>query len=309
MSESPTPESFSYPGYYAFGGLSLPYVPLIGAGTGPGVELTRGEVRFAQKDVDYVAPPAVAAAEAGPVRDEVKARLMDVDIPVGAPVRLAMTFGRAGYRDYAASGQQLDVPQAALAGRTFRDVFGRPRDPGAFASWGLTNICGAGLLIETAENRLLIARQSSRVLVNPGRQSYTAAGTLDWADVVDPFVDAAREAREEIAYTVDPADLVLTGFGLDTRKLYWQFSFLHRSRHSGETIRAAARSAPDFAEEIDDLTEIECDPDAVARALSVGVWEPSTAASVIQWARARLGDDTLLAAFAAKPWPMEPVGV
>jgi SAM-dependent methyltransferase len=59
--------------------------------------------------------------------------------------------------------------------------------------------------------------------------TYSASGVMKWGAYPHPFTEIMRKSFEEIRHQVDPKELQLIGFGVDARKLYFQFSFVERT--------------------------------------------------------------------------------
>ena len=200
---------------------------------------------------------------------------------------LRLQFSATYYEDYLRSGEQIDVaPTVEKSGRTFREKFlGEliPHTGYLRPIRDLTNICGVGLFLITSDNQLVVSTHSSESHVYPGRRTFAASGAMPWGACPHPFTAAVVKAQEEIQHLVDWSKLKLVAFGVDARKLYFQFSFLEdRSSFSGDDIlrhydewKTQAPNAPR------DLKCLDFHEDSICESLVNDCWEPAAEAALL----------------------------
>ncbi len=229
---------------------------------------------------------------------EPKCRLTKYDCHIlgfGA-TQLSFGFSKIWYSDYVLSGELLDAPLPNDPARTYRDKYAPSLDLHDFGRSSLTNICGVGVFLITRDNRILVSKHSRSVQVYADTFSYSASGTMDWKPDVHPFDEVARECREEIGHRVNLEDMRLIGFGLDTKKLYFQFSFSEHAGLSSDEILSAARHARDFHAEMEDLVAVPFELSEIVPLIKSRRWEPAAAASMLTLCVKRFGLDKVEAA-------------
>ncbi len=150
--------------------------------------------------------------------------------------RLQISVQETMYGDYLKSGEHLDDPVADEAWDTYRKRFADALNTNDGVPEGLTNICGAGLLIVTGDDRIVVSRHSESSRVYPGRLTFSASGLMRWGPYPHPFMEMARRAFQEIGHQVDPNRCELIGIGADARKLYYQFSYVQQSDRPSSAI-------------------------------------------------------------------------
>ncbi len=242
----------------------------------------------------YELPPEFCA---NPVSDlvisEEKCRLMSYDCQIRSSGmnRLFFKFSRIDYLDYLRSGEFLDAPLPGSDNVSFRDRYADDLNLSDFASSRLTNICGVGVFIITRDNKVIVSKHSRHVKVYEGVWSYSASGTMDWKDHVHPLEEVARECFEEIGHNINFDDTFLFQFGIDTRKLYFQFSFFERSSLSSQEIIYRARMARDFHAEMERLAYLPFDLEEIVSMIQSQTWEPAAAAALITLCTKQFGFD------------------
>lgn len=228
----------------------------------------------------------------------------------GSPGRLVFEIGRTNYLDYLRSGEHLDRPVPGGL-ETFRQRFA-PRITADLdlSTLPLTNICGVGVFLVTPDRKVVVAEHSRHVSVHAGSMSFSASGTMDWntedtpfegsvegndawAAFVHPFTQVSRECVEEIGHEPHPDRLTLFGLGVDSRRLYVQFSFFEWTARSAEEIIRTASYARDFHLEISRLHAVDLEPDAVARAITEHGWEPAAEAALLSLCAREHGVDAV----------------
>lgn len=197
---------------------------------------------------------------------------------------LELRFKETSYADYLRSGEHLDDPFPGDSRRTYRDELGRVSrsQSGDLRPFDLTNICGVGLFILTRDSYILATTHSKNSHVYPTRKTFAASGTMRWGCFPDPFTEVLRKAEKEINHLVNPRELFLVGFGVDARKLYFQFSFLERSQSSLREIR-------EFARKPEELFPIPFSLEQICSALLKYCWEPAAEATLLTLSAQRFG--------------------
>jgi SAM-dependent methyltransferase len=234
--------------------------------------------------------------------------------------RLTFQISPISYLDYLRSGEYLDSlvhPSLHNDGRTFREEFAsRITTSQDFDSLPLTNICGVGVFLLTADNKIIISRHSESVDVCRGNLSYSASGTMDWNRVGEPFTGSpsqsgewleflhpfsqvCRECEEETGHRTSQ-NLTLVGLGIDAKRLYFQFSFFEQtSRSSVDILNEAPRAKhyhTEFAgkEDVDlglPLNAVDFELDRIVSLVRSSDWEPAAAAALLSLCVREFGID------------------
>lgn len=277
---------FQYSNLFQLSSLILPYVVLIGAWQTDINEYRCGEVSTTTLAPDEFQLPEDFRANPAPKNissSEAKCRLVSYDCEIMRPWpnRLTFAFSRIEYRDYVMSGEYLDNPIPSCPNQTFREKYAPRLELHDVSQSRLTNICGVGVFIITRDNKIIVSKHSPNVQVYSGVCSYSASGTMDWKENVHPFDEVARECYEEISYRMNLDNSYLFGFGIDTKKLYFQFSFLERTGSSSQEILSKARLARDFHAEMEELMAVPFELDAVIPLIKSETWEPAAAAALL----------------------------
>jgi hypothetical protein len=285
QNKNPQGPEFQYPNLFRIGDLTLPYATIIGGWQKNINEYARGDVRSLTDPLaSYVLPEdfRVDTPKKGR-RFDPACRLLKYDCEIvrgSLPNLLTFTFSRISYPDYLRSGEHLDDALPKEPGRTFRDKYASRLYLSDFASSQLTNICGVGIFLVTRDDRIIVSQRSSNVEVYPNVWSYSASGTMDWSGQVHPFAEVARECFEEINHKVIE-DISLFAFGLDTKRLYFQFSFVEYTGLSSDEILAQAPHARDFNPEFKDIQAIPFTLEDVIPLILGRTWEPAACAGLL----------------------------
>jgi hypothetical protein len=298
--QRPAPQGpeFQYPNLFQASSLTLPYVTIIGAWQNGDNEYQRGEV-VSRIDAasSFTLPEDFQLNYTQYIQNSVfdpKCRLVNYDckiMPGSLPNLLTFTFSKIGYVDYLLSGERLDAPLPDNPDQTFRDKYAPYLYLKDFGRSHLTNICGVGIFILTRDGKIIISKHSSRVAVYGGTWSYSASGTMDWGDKVHPFDEIARECFEEIGHRINIEDTYLFEFGLDAKKLYFQFSFFEYTGLSSEEVLKEARRARDFYAEMEDLVAVPFELGAIIDVVKSQSWEPAAAAGLLTLCAKQFGLD------------------
>ena len=153
--------------------------------------------------------------------------------------KLQLNFVKTTYHDYYLANEHLDDPIVKGDSTTFREKFGQliTDDYGALHPFKLSNICGVGLFLITKDNQLVVRKQSYKNRIYPGRYTFFSSGTIQWGVHPDPYLEVIRKAYIEMGHQVNLEKLEMVLFGVDARKLFFQFSFLERTEAKLEEIK------------------------------------------------------------------------
>jgi hypothetical protein len=283
---------FRYSNLFQISSLRLPYVVVFGGWEKDANEYRQAEIKCLrdadstfQLPSDFEVNRPQYTARLWDTEDlEPKCRLLRHDcqiVPGDRPNLLTFGFGRVRYIDYLLSGEHLDDPLPNDTRRSFRDKYAPTLDFEDLAKWRLTNICGVGVFVLTRDNRVIVSKHSRNVSVYGGIRSYSASGTMDWERSVDPFVEVARECEEEIGHRLNLDDTYLIGFGLDSKKLYFQFSFLEWTGLSSQEVLMKAIGARDYKAEMEELAAVPLELGILAGLVKSQAWEPAAAAALL----------------------------
>ena len=202
------------------------------------------------------------------------------------PEEMRLTLSRTSYEDYLRSGELIDFKRAPGSEKTLRAHFltTLQRDRGYLEPFSeLTNICGVGIFVITRDNKLVSTKHSDNSHVYPGRRTFAASGTMPWGAWPHPYTAVLQKAHDEIQHLVDPKKVKLFAFGVDARKLYFQFSFVEERtdvtfeelRTHYEQSRALSRNPPRA------LIPAFFTPESVCRSLVESCWEPAAEAALL----------------------------
>jgi 2-polyprenyl-3-methyl-5-hydroxy-6-metoxy-1,4-benzoquinol methylase len=202
--------------------------------------------------------------------------------------RFSVRLAETSYGDYLRSGEHLDDPLPGKSGQTYRDEFGRMsrERSGDLRPFPLTNICGVGVFVVTSDNYIVATTHSQKSHVYPARQTFAASGTMKWGAAPDPFGEVLRKADKELNHLVDIRELHLIGFGADARKLYFQFSFVEKTKSTMKEIRERCQS-PEL------LFPIQFSLEQVRDSLLGHCWEPAAEAALLTICAKRFGRDAV----------------
>jgi SAM-dependent methyltransferase len=334
MVKEPEPPEFRYEGLFRIASLRVPYVPLFVSWDTSCHEYRWADVRVETIASEFQLPKPFLTnplpkrfqkeAEAGkPFSDFGKCRLVSYTAAFGGTgvSELRFVFSPITYFDYLRSGEYLDQSMPDRPGKTFRDVYAPTltcvQDLDALS---LTNICGVGVFLLTSDNKVIISRHSPHVEVCKNVLSYSASGTIDWnrahddnpftgspaacrewLDFLHPFSQVTRECQEETYHVPTSANLRLFGFGIDTKRLYFQFSFFERTSLSSEEILANAVGARDrwefsaksHAELKQPLNAVAFDLERLVSLIKNDVWEPAAEAAMLSLCVREFGFDAV----------------
>jgi SAM-dependent methyltransferase len=279
---------------FGFDDYRVAYVPALGeswdkhyAEYTPGqVEVRRGRAMTLQPGLSSARVPGVAFT------DTPRCGLADYE---STSRRLHVTLAETTYGAYLNSAEKLDEPSPT--GATFREDFlveltERQRSPR-----GLTNICGVGLFVITADEHIIATRHSANSHVYPGRTTFSASGSMAWGVCPNPFTAMLVKANEELNHQCDAKRTKLVTFGADARKLYFQFAFVEHVRAGFDEIERifkAERVRPAAAPPRLDPIRFRL-PELCER-LVKDCWEPAAEAALLaiaakKWTRERVTNE------------------
>lgn len=209
---------------------------------------------------------------------------------------LSVSIQETNYLDYIKSGEHLDEPFPSDPKITNREAFGKVVEKASGEIWPfeqLTNICGTGLFILTADSKLIIQRLSSSSHVYPNRWTFSASGVMKWGASPDPFRGMVNKCEQEINHQVDNTQLYLVTFGADARKLYFQFGFVEKTESTASKILACSK-------EESDVHYIDWNLDSIASRLIEDCWEPAAEATLLTICASEFGRGDVLKALHAR---------
>lgn len=286
--------SVQYFNLFHISSLNIPYVTIFGGWQKGSNEYRRAEVTSKTDDYIYHLPKDFLIHKISDYTDDLepKCRLLSYDCEITAgslPNKLTFTFSKVKYDEYLMSGEHLDDHLPGDPVQTFRNKYAPSLELQDFGESKLTNICGVGIFILTNDDKIIIAKHSGHVKVFSNVWSYSASGTMDWKDNVHPFDEVARECFEEIGHEVNMEDVYLFGFGIDAKKLYFQFSFFENSCLTSDEIISKAPFSRDYSAEVGNLIAIPYDLDEIVKAISQYSWEPAAEAGLLTLCSKKFG--------------------
>jgi hypothetical protein len=290
---------FHYPNIFTIGPIKLPYAVIIGGWEKGHDEYRKGQVESIADEIykfklpDEFAISALKGYDLSELKciSEAKCRLIRHDCKI-MPKHvnlLSFTFSKIDYLDYLISGERLDEALPNDPNHTFRDKYAPSTNLANFENSNLTNICGVGIFILTRDNKIIISKHSKNVDVYSGVRSYSASGTMNWMRNVHPFDEVARECFEEIGHKVDLENTFLYGFGIDTKKLYFQFSFFEKTRYTSQEIIDKSLMARDFSAEMEYIEAVPFELSAIIYLLKNQYWEPAAAVGLLSLCTKKYG--------------------
>lgn len=287
------PAEARYSNLFQVASWRLPYVVLVGGWDANSNEFGMGEIVSLTDSVSEYVLPEDFRGNPPPTAHftDFRCRLTQYDCAIirADLCRLTFTFSKVDYFDYLLSGEYLDAPLPDDPTRTFRDRYAPRLEVNDLSRSKLTNICGVGIFLITRDNKIIVSKHSDSVSVYRNTWTYSASGTMDWGGNVNPFNEVARECREEIGHGIKLDNTYLFGFGLDAKKLYYQFSFFERTGLSADDVMGKARMARDYYAEMQQVIALPFEIDPVIEALKEHAWEPAAAAGLVTLCTKKFG--------------------
>jgi SAM-dependent methyltransferase len=281
-----------YDGLLRIADVTLPFAPTIGSWLAGEEEYAYGDIEIRYDDSPYVLPEEFDGnLVENYFGDDEKCRLSGFYYTLTSsrfPNIPSFQLSPVFYSDYLRSGEYLDSV-APGGSRTFRESFAPAIRITELVQSRLTNICGVGIFLRTSDNMLVLARHSPYVRVSPNQWGFTASGTMDWKDGVNPFEEVARESFEEIGHQVNLDSTRLVCFGTDATRFYVQFGFLEETPLTSDDVLQRAPVARDYGAEVSGLKVVPFQIQGLVDLLLAETWEPSAAASLLLIAAKRFG--------------------
>lgn len=288
---------------FKIGNMELEYLPIISSWNKNINEYRYGDLTVRQIDNTYIIPDDFSlyfdtlSNEQKAVIDnnnyEPKVRLVDYYISNSSsrllPCEISLTFSKILYSDFLKTNCFLDqkIPNSD---ELFREKYFE-RD-GSLVKSMLSNICGVGVFIISSDNKIIVAKTSSQVTVNPGVFAFTASGSMNWRDNINPFDDVIRECYEEIGYYIDVENLYLFSFGVEYRLGYYEFAFYEKSSHTADEIIKEAPMARDYGFEVGNLYTMDFDLSIIDHMKS-HKWDVTSSAALLTLLSKKFGKSTV----------------
>ncbi len=279
-------------------GFQIAYLPILPEAEDTPISLTMNDVSF-HLDYRKRKPAKIFRAASKDAKFKGFANIPSCGASEWAPSTssLAVRFFRTNYLDYLISGEMLDARVPGGHGETFRTRFANlvERGIGTLKSMELTNICGTGVFVISDDGYAIATRHSEESHVYPGRWTFSASGTMKWGAFPNPFTEALVRCRKEINHQLDLSRTRLIGFGVDARKLFFQFSFKEETQLSS----AALEEQIEKGEELRLIKPLERrlvsmhSASDVIDELLIGCWEPAAEAALITICRERFSQGDL----------------
>ena len=266
----------------------IKYKPIIGSWNKGEGEYFLGDFIVRQNSEEYELPVDIKETFQSYYKDykwninEKKVRLNHFDVSLLGGIRphqITLYFSKATYRDFLIVKEAMD--QSLPTGETVRQKY--LDEKSSLISKKLPNICGVGIYIITADDKILISKSSSHVAVNPNQYIYSASGSMNWNDSeTNPFYDVIRECKEEIGYEPDIERLRLYSIGMDYEMGYYQFSFYERSDKEAKEIIEDVNMARDFQFEMSCIIAIDFECEEIMNFITKNEpWDETAKANLI----------------------------
>lgn len=288
---------------FKIGNLELEYLPIISSWNKHVNEYRYGDLTVRQIDSAYTIPddfslyfdslPNEERAIIDNNNYEPKVRLVDYSISNSSsrllPSEISLTFSKIAYRDFLKTNCFLDerIPNSD---ELFRDKYFE-RD-GSLVKSKLSNICGVGVFIISSDNKIIVSKTSSQVTVNPDVFAFTASGSMDWRENINPFDDVIRECYEEIGYHIDVENLYLFSFGVEYQLGYYEFAFYEKSIYTADEIIKEAPMARDYGFEVGNLYTMEFDLSIIDH-MKRYKWDVTSSAALLTLLAKKFGKSTV----------------
>ena len=207
---------------------------------------------------------------------------------------LSIELQETSYFDYLRSGEQLNAPFPSKPSITNREAFGKLVERGEQLCpfTNLTNICGVGVLIRTSDDYIIFGKIPQSSHVYPGRFGSSAAGVMKWEGECNPFQSAAAKCNHKIRFRSDISRLKLVTFGVDAKKLYFQFSFIEETMLTSDAVIANCEAASLFA--------IPFNLEMIINKLFDDCWEPASEAALLTLSVKEFGPEEVRKALISK---------
>ncbi len=232
------------------------------------------------------------------VYDEKRCRIAHFN--VSNAKKLQFTFQETCYVDYVISSDKLDFPYRGNPDITNREQFGNTIEEHEGHVWpfdSLTNISGAGLFIITKDDYIIFTKHSSNSNTYPNRYTFSCSGTLKWDRDLNPFSQIGEIAFSESAFRLNSNEAELIEFGVDAKKLYFQFSFIVFSELTYEIILEQFKLNTQREQHTREISACKLNANTIIEHLVNNLWEPAAEAALITVIRERFGKDIIVSEF------------
>ncbi len=242
-------------------------------------------------------------------RNEARCRIDKSSIKksfIGRKVNLNLIIQKAFYEDYLKTGEYLDYHIDHDLNTTLRSKYGSLKliNQETVFPKKLTNLCGVGIFLISSDNKIIVSKHSDNSHVYPERLTYSASGLMRYANYPHPFIELIRKTFQEIQHQINPDNVKMIDFGMDTHKLYLQISFYEKvNQNSIEIIKSHQDHLRASKEEKNDkkndiipriLEAHEFSLESVIKMLLQESWEPSAAAALLLICAKFFGVKTLI---------------
>ena len=274
----------SYGWIFDVNGFRIPYIPLINDWTKEEFSLARNNINFhtdssKKKQINF---------EINEIPKGVKqSERCAIDLYTLNDGKLLIHFIKTTYIDYYVSNEHLDELIDESKTLTYREKFGQlltNKKYGTLRSFDLSNICGVGLLLLTSDNKILMRKQRYDKRIYPGRITFFASGTIHWGVYPDPYLEIVRKSFIEMGHQINIDNLEMILFGVDARKLFFQFSFLEKTNAKFNEINQ-------FIPKDQELVDFIFDLQYIVEEFFKHTWEPAAIATLITILSREFGED------------------
>lgn len=285
---------------YEFGGMSVPYIRLIGSYLQFDSEFIDEQVMLNYINDEYRLPDNLARDEKQCIQkilasdkyqkflpvNQVKTRIDNIDCSqfdpsTNNPLTLLLDLKRVTYFNYLIVKEKL---KESIDLR--RDLTGRkPISITDIKKLKTTNIGGCGVFLITSDNYIILTRRE-KVTEYSGFVGYSASGAMTWETVAmnkyraDPFHTMIKETQKEVGINLDTKWLRIFAVGIDVQAFFIQFSFCAHVDMRADQILRTWQNAIEHYEQIPFAVPI--DPDALSEIIVTYPMEPSAKATLIQ---------------------------
>jgi hypothetical protein len=287
---------------YEFGGHAISYIPIVGSRMKDTREYRHQDIKVEIDRTHYELPSAFHSnptdVRGGDPRCGVSLFSPEQISHTSPPKPPTFRFRKIDYADYVRSFKYLDSVLPYDPARTFRDEFAPNLIPKErFFGLRLTNNCGVGIFILTADRRVIVTERTGEVHDLAFAWSYSASGSMNWSKSPDPFEEMLRECEEELKYRPPKEDLRLFAVGIDPQRLVFQCSFYVESKlAANEIIKGAEMSSERYQQRTHSRLFDKDTLDTIVYLVLNKTWEPAAAAGLLDLAAKWFGEDAVRAA-------------
>jgi len=273
-------------------GFRIPYIPLLNDWRNKKYDLSRNKIILHVDDTENEKDFISSQLEINKIKipkDVKQSNRCAIDFYGLTPEgKLELNLKKTTYHDYYIANERLDDAIVDGGKLTFREEFGQlvMSEYGTLSSFELSNICGVGLFLQTKDNKIVMRKQSYKKRIYPGRHTFFASGTIPWGVYPDPYLEVIRKAYTEMGHQVDLKNLEMVLFGVDARKLFFQFSFVEKTEAKLKEIK---RFLPKGQAVVDIFNNCR----KIIEEIFKSTWEPAAIATLLTIASRNFGEDTV----------------